>query len=294
VRQLLNASSALALVVGFLLPSLAQAQVQPSDNKVKFAQDDRDSGKIHAMVIQNGTSRSVHYFTNSTSPSEQRAVRDLERAEAEAAYADSLLALRQQYVNDEKLLEPRRAQMQQWYYGTSTNVTRSDYYSGGYDGFGLRGYAGIAGYGGGFGWGGLGGYGYYGGPSYGLSSTSSVSNGVSQGIGPEGVLKEAMAPIIAGQANPQYASSAYQNASTVAMATLGKRGLGTVGNPVISVKEEKVESRPRTITAFLKDGSKVEGSNFREEGQWITIIKGDGESLIPRGEVTRVEIKFTK
>jgi len=292
VRQYLNASSALALIVGLLLTSAAPAQEQPKDNKVRFAQDDRDSGRIHTMVIQNGTTRSVHFFTNSTSPSEQRAVRDLERAEAEAAYADSLLALRQQYVNDEKLLEPRRAQMQQWYYGTSTNVTRSDYYNGGYDG-GLRGYAGIAGYGGGFGWGGLGGYGYYG-PSYGISGTTSVSNGVSQGIGPEGILKEAMAPVIAGQANPQYASNAYQNASAVAMATFGKRDLGKSGNTVVPVKEEKVEPRPRTITAFLKDGSKVEGTSFREEGQWLAVIKGEGESLIPRGDVMRIEIKFTK
>lgn len=292
MRQLLNASSALALVMGLVLTSSIQAQVQPKDNKVQFAQDDRDSGRIHTMVIQNGTTRSVHFFTNSTSPSEQQAVRDLERAEAEASYADSLLALRQQYVANEKLLEPRRSQMQQWYYGTSTNINRSDYINSGNYGWG--GYGGLGGYAGlaGFGWGGLGGYRTYGGPSFGAADTVSVSNGVSQGIGPEGTLKEAMASVIAGQANPQYASNAYQNANTVAVAALGKRG--QAGNPVVPVKEEKVEPRPRTITAFLKDGSKMEGTSYREEGQWLAVIKKDGESLIPRGNVTRIEIKFAK
>jgi len=260
---------------------------------VQFAQDDRDSGKIHTMVIQNGTTRSVHYYTNSTSPSEQRAVRDLERADAEASYADSLLALRQQYVNDEKLLEPRRAQMQQWYYGTNTSSTSAGLFGGGFFGGGygggLSGYAGPVGYA----WGGLGGYGYYG-TGYGYGGSSSVSNGVSQGIGPEGDLKDAMASVIAGQANPQYASNAYQNASAVALATLGKRGPGPVGNTVVPVKEETVEPRPRTITAVLKDGSKVEGTSFREEGQWLAVIKADGESLIPRNTVTRIEVKFTK
>ena len=68
-----------------VLPSLplvltSFVQAQPKDNKVQFAKDDRDSGKIHTMVIYNGTTRSVHYFTNSTSPSEQQAVRDLDVA----------------------------------------------------------------------------------------------------------------------------------------------------------------------------------------------------------------------
>jgi hypothetical protein len=286
VRQLLQASSALALVLGLVLTSSVQAQVQPKDNKVQPAKDDGDSGRIHTMVIQNGTARSVHFFTNSTSPSEQRAVRDLERAEAEATYADSLLALRQQYVNDEKLLEPRRSQMQQWYYGTSTNKSQSDSYGGGY-GWGGYGMGGWGAYG--YGWGGLGGYGSYG-PSYGMSSSSSVSNGLGEGIGREGAIKAAMAPIIAGQANPQYASNAWQNANAVAVATLGKRGTGTVG----LVNEQRVEAKKRAITAILKDGSKVEGTSFREDGQWLTVIKADGESMIPRADVTRIEVKFTK
>src|SRR5438067_397022 len=68
--------------------------------------------EVHRMVIVNGPTTTVHYFSVGLSTSDQAALRDLERAENDAAYADDLQALRRQYVADELQLEPHRRTVQ--------------------------------------------------------------------------------------------------------------------------------------------------------------------------------------
>jgi len=68
--------------------------------------------EVHRMVIRNGPTTTVHYFSVGLSASDQAALRDLERAENDAAYADDLQALRRQYVTDELIVEPHRLGLQ--------------------------------------------------------------------------------------------------------------------------------------------------------------------------------------
>ena len=77
---------------------------------------DTDSG-VHRMELYNGPLRTVHYFSLGMSPGEQSSLHALERAENEVAAADQVLALRRQYVMNERRLESRRAEVQRLLYG---------------------------------------------------------------------------------------------------------------------------------------------------------------------------------
>jgi len=114
--------------LGIVLGSLLAMSSQAEDKPIKPLVDDRDSG-VHTLTIIQGPNRTVHYFTKSESPSERAALRDLERAENEANYADSLLALRQQYVTNERLMENRRNLVQMAQYGMSSESTSRTHYS---------------------------------------------------------------------------------------------------------------------------------------------------------------------
>jgi hypothetical protein len=114
-------TSALALV----LTTLGHAENNaPKDDKLKPASGDKAPG-IHEMVIISGNTRTTHYFSKNGSPAEQNALRSLERAEKEAAYAESLLDLRRQYVSTEAALEARRRQAQLSLYGITFETTNS-------------------------------------------------------------------------------------------------------------------------------------------------------------------------
>ena len=113
-----------------------------------------------------------HYVAPNLSPGEQAALRDLARAENEAAYADELLALKRLYVDSERTLEPYRRFIQQQLYGFSTESSYSGYVSNGFGG-GYYPYAFDNAYGTGYGGG------YFGGAS------TTVSRSLANGMGDE-------------------------------------------------------------------------------------------------------------
>src|SRR5579863_4432645 len=55
----------------------------------------------HRMEIVSGPGISVRYFGKGLAPTEMAALRDLERAENDTLYADSMAMLRQLYLNNE-------------------------------------------------------------------------------------------------------------------------------------------------------------------------------------------------
>jgi hypothetical protein len=124
-HNLLLVGLALAIPLGSLNHVQAQAlKVKKADDKIRPADQDRGSN-VHKMTIQNGQTRTVQYFSNTYSPSEESALKELSRAENEASYVDDLLALRQQYMNTERALESRRRQVQLALYGKSIETNTS-------------------------------------------------------------------------------------------------------------------------------------------------------------------------
>src|SRR5271165_2755566 len=69
----------------------------------------------HRMEIFSGPNREVHYFGGAGA--DRAALNNLERAENELEYARNLEALKRQYVNSERTLEPQRLYVQQQLYG---------------------------------------------------------------------------------------------------------------------------------------------------------------------------------
>jgi len=124
-HNLLLVGLALAIPLGSLNNVQAQAlKVKKADDKIRPADQDRGSN-VHKMTIQNGQTRTVQYFSNTNSPSEESALKELSRAENEASYVDDLLAQRQQYLNTERALESRRRQVQLALYGKSIETNTS-------------------------------------------------------------------------------------------------------------------------------------------------------------------------
>jgi len=283
VRTLLvSASRGLALILGVAVALSAQAA---DKSKVKLAFDPGPGGDAHRMEIQNGSVRTVHYFTPNASPSERLALRELERAENESSYLDDLQMLRQQYVSGEKLLEARRNLVQTAMYGSSSQSTSNSYFVGGYGGVGAYPYSGW--YGGAYG----AGYGGFGG--YGLAGSTTVNNNISEGIGPEGALKEALAPVIARQATGEYTAEV-AHANQVALERVGAL-VKDSANPNRSVATEPVvTARPGPVSLVLKNGDKIDGTLLRETPQWVILRDREDEIRIAVGEIARMSTKAPK
>jgi hypothetical protein len=156
------------------------------------------------MEIIEGPNRTVHYFGGATA-ADRRALVDLEVAENDLDYALNLHALKRQYVNSERILEPQRRYVQEQLYGVQ--ISYGTYNS-------------LAGYGYGYGSGSYypyawpynwGGYGYGGFSGYLGGSTTNVVRSLAYGMGDEGVLKSAIAPVIAKDATTEYLTQALRN-----------------------------------------------------------------------------------
>jgi len=273
-------------LLGALLASSAQGQekIRPavqSTDRARPAARERDAGGVHRMVIYNGPNRSVRYFGDPGSVGESASLRDLERAENEVSYSDNLLALRQQYISDERGLEARRRVVQERLYGLSINSGSAAFYNGvNYPTYptGFYGYP--------FYWGG--GYGY-GGNTYGLSSSSQVNESLANGVGDEGRIKDALAHTIATQATPEYAVAAARGYDTAlaraaespnirtALGMSNRGGVAPVGF-----------DQPRKAVLTLKGGDKVEGTLVREDADWFVIDTGTDEVSVRKSDVVRV------
>ena len=278
----------LSRAAGVLLAGALASSVQAADVRPAVAPA---GPEVHKMVILNGPTYTAHYFSVGLSTSDQSALRDLESAENNAYYASDLRDLRRQYVADELALAPHRAAVQQALYGRS--VTRSHENEVGYSygpGFvdDLGYFPGYLGYGSGFF--GYGGYGYGVGSGF-ANSASTVSQSLAHGVGNEGALKTAMAPVIAAQANSEFAASAdraytaalYRAGETEAMRT----ALGMPQRGVVAAGAEA----PRHVVLTLKPGAgdKVEGALVDEDADWITVATDSGDVSVRKADVVRIE-----
>jgi len=270
--------SGLALTI--LLGSLNFVQADSkADDKIKKA--DTDKGfNVHKMTILSGQTRTVHYFSNGSSPSEESALRELSRAENEAGYADDLLALRQQYLDTERAMESRRRQVQMALYGLSyeTNTSAGNRVSGYSFGFPsiygtpfdtalLTGGFFGSGFALGFPANGAG-AGAYAEDTFKLQTDTKMSHSLAHGIGDEGKFKTEMVAMMAKQATPEYASQAARNltsalADVTAVMDEGKRPGGVV--PV------DVRQKDRVVVQ-LKDGKRVDGYLLSEDANWMKVM----------------------
>ncbi len=280
----------LSRAAGVFLAGALASSVQAADVRPAAAPA---GPEVHKMVILNGPTYTAHYFSVGLSTSDQASLRDLESAENNADYAEDLQALRRQYVAHELVLAPHRAAVQQALYGRS--VTRSYENDIAFDyGYGLGdGYFPYhnTGYGNGFfGYGGYGGYGYGVGPGF-ANSSSTVSQSLAHGVGDEGALKTAMAPVIASQANSEFATAAGRTYT----AALNRAGESDAVRTALGLNPRGVATaaaeQPRHVVLTLKPGAgdKVDGALVDEDADWITVGTAAGEVSVRKADVVRIE-----
>jgi hypothetical protein len=264
---------ALALVSG------GKAQEKPA------AQN--ESG-FHRIEIYNGPFRMVHYASFGASTGEQTLLHDVERSENEAALADQLLALRRQYVRDESILEKRRRQVQELYYG---------YWNVGNPGLitGIGAVATAYPFG----------YSYYAPYNYAYLSYPSVASGTSvnglYGVGDEGRIKTELARTLAVQATPEYAAQAYRQYNN-ALARAGEsdgRIAKVVGAPSKGgIRPLAYEPAPGESPRLTRPGAhvvvntrlgntaeKVEGTVVSDAGDWLVLDTKAGQLSIAKSAI---------
>jgi hypothetical protein len=282
----------LLVLLGVVLSASALQAQNPPRSTVKPG--------VYQMELYNGPIRTVHYSSVNASPGEEAAVKEIARLDNESAYAQNLLALKRQYVNSERQLEPYRALVQQDLYGRSVSISNFGSFGGGY-GYGYGGY-GIGSYGypyyrSGYGLGGYPGMSQFGG------STSMVRS-LANGVGYEGALKNELSKTIAEQANPTFAAAVanhYDRAASVAAAFPRVRVAMGLPTPEAMRKErngirqadEDLSPAPG-VTVYLKSGARIRGSKISpvKDGYKIDRI-GGGTTEIKESAVERIDIGAT-
>jgi hypothetical protein len=287
---LVSAGRGVAALLGGLLAAgtlPAQAPVPKPDvtfpvvTSAPRAAEAPRGGDMLRTEIFSGPTRTVRYHPSNASPGERAALNDLERAENEAAYANDLLALKQQYVTSERILEPYRRQIQQQLYGFNYDSTYSAFSGGG---FGPGTYFNYAyPFGSGFG-----GYGF------GFGLTNTVSRSLAYGMGDEGRFKDEMVRQIAREATPEFAASAAHGVNTalanVAESDRLRAGLGLPERGIVGVGAET----PRKATVTFKDGKTATGTVTRQDGDWLLIQTPAGDINVRRSEVNRIDWEKSK
>lgn len=292
-----TARAALGVLAAGLLAAPAPAQVvfplasplpvpdvyYPIVSQVRPGPDAARLASLGQIEVYNGAQRTVHYVAPGLTEGERSALRDLERAENEAAYADDLQALKRKYVDSELLLEPYRRFMQERFWGYNKQMTSGLFGGGGYGNPGWGGYYPYA-YNSPYslGWGGQWGS-YFGG------GITDVSFTLGTGVGYEGPLKDAMARGIAAEATPEYGTAAARAANAAlgrAAATSDRlaRGLGVAQSDV-----RPATGAPR-IVLTLKSGDKVEGTLYGEDADWFRVETPTGTTSVRKADVSRVEM----
>lgn len=244
---------------------------------------------VHRMVIQNGLNFEVRYFaTGPLSPGDSATLRELERAENMAYYADSLQTLKQRYVNTDLQLEPERRYVQKALYGNNVTDTSSSYLN--YfatTGGGGFGFPYLMPYNMGFG---MGGYGGSGGFTPG-GFTDKLNRSLVFGVGDEGRLKGAMAPVIAKDASsPDFSTAAYRSYdNAVARAAANPRLQAALRLPKPATGVAVGAEKPLyPITLTLKNGAQVHGDTMKEEGDFYVVESKYATERIRKSEVTRI------
>jgi hypothetical protein len=280
-KMLTGASLSLALLL-----AASAANAQP--NGVKPAVKQEGPGGVHRMEIFNGPTRTVEYIYSGLSPSEEGSVREMHRAENEALLADDLLALRRQYVRNERSFETRRHAVQELLYGYANEASNTFTASAGgwYGGSGGYPYLSAYPY--------VSPYGYL--PAtYSASFSGSTMNSLANGVGDEGVIKTAMAKTIAAQATPEYATQAnmaLQNAvARGSQSDTIRTGLGmSKKEPVAAAGFETTMQGADVVVTRTLEGKneKVEGKVVREDRDWLVVDTKDGRRTIPKSQVVDI------
>ncbi|MFO0878883.1 MAG: hypothetical protein U0840_16195 [Gemmataceae bacterium] len=261
----------------------------------------RPRGDVHQMQILDGSRQTVRYFGQNLSPSESSTLREMERLENESAYVNDLQALKRQFVISERQLELHRRQVQMQLYGVET--TRNSYGTifAGYPSNNLTGYYGypgnytaFGGYGAGYGNG-------FGGGAVGGDSVTQTS-GLSQGVGPESRITEAMAGVLAQQATPEYAAKIDRSLDLAALRASASPSLRVaLGLPTpersreernaVRLASDDSSSSAGLVTLTLKGGDVLQGTKLTEKGDWIILDRADGsQERIRQTEVVRMQL----
>jgi hypothetical protein len=229
---------------------------------------------IGQIEIYDGPRRTVQFVAPNLSPGERSSLRDLSRAENEAAYADELLALRRDYVNSERILEPLRRNVQQQLFGLSTESNYSGFVAGGWGNrLGAYNYGYNDGFGGGFAGG----------------ASTSVSRSLANSVGYEGPLKDAMARQIASQATPDFAAGAARDLD-LAMGRAASSERVAKGFGVARGEVKPAAATSGHVILTLKSGEKLEGNLYGEDAEWFRVETPTSTVSVRKGDVSRVEV----
>jgi hypothetical protein len=326
--SLVNLSRALGILLGVVAATMAHGQqitvakyaLPKGPPPRRPAEQIKASGAIHRIELLSGPNRSVQYTFSGEVPTQEReAAVELQRAENELMYVQDLERLKQQYINGERAMEPVRRGVQRDLYGRSITTTGdiSNYggrYGNGY-GYGLYG-GGYGLYGGGLGFygGGLGFYGgglglYGGGMGYpygfgGLGNRSgfngytgdasqTVTRSLQNGVGDEGRIKDAMAPAIAKQIEPEYASETlrhYERAVSraVSMPMLAKT-LSVPRTATASADYEPSYKKDSHVVLWIGD-DKYRGTVKADQPGWVVLDTEEGEVSLRKSQIMRSQV----
>jgi len=292
---MLRRTTSLELRLGALLVALLLAAPLQAQTYRARARSSRPAA--YQMEIYNGASRTVRNFANDLSPGETASLSDLERLENEASFAQEVLALKNQYVSGERLLEPQRRLVQQELYGRTITQTNFGALTTGVGygyGYGSPAYA-------------VGGFGYYRPAAYGTAiagERSTETRSLADGVGDEGVLKTALAGVIAKQAVPGYAATVTKDyRAAISDAALSPRlqaGLSLPGTDVVRKENNAIRAAefetPASdrVTLTLMNGKKIVGTTLDEGKEWITIKRQDGgTSRFRLSQVVQIDMPTT-
>jgi hypothetical protein len=149
-------------------------------------------------------------------------------------------------------------------------------------------------------WGGWGGWGGYGGAAAMAGDSTTETFSLANGVGPESVMKQAMAMQMAQQATPEYAAKIDRNYDmAVLRATASPTLRVALGMPTTedAQKEDGVYRRlgaeivpAGAVMVTLKDGEKIQAKKVTTSGDWYILQKADGtREQIRQSEVTRIQ-----
>lgn len=257
----------------------AQEKASPA----KAAEKAPPPASVHKLTIFEGAHRRVSYITSGNlSTADVLTAYDLERAENELAYVRDLQRLKQQYVHDERILQPQRRYVQEQLYGTQISYGGSSSYYGGY-GYGGRGYYPYA-------------FGSYGWPrsstGFAGSTSYSVVRSLQYGMGNEGIVKNSIAPAMAREGSPEHAAFAVRAYDSVAARAAASptlsRDLSLQKGPAYSTDHGPSFAKGSKVTIWVGN-DKYQGTVKEESADWVVLQTGTNDVTVRKSEITRAE-----
>jgi hypothetical protein len=252
----------------------------------------------HRMQITTGLHSTVQYFDKGLAPTEVAAIRDLERAENEASYAETMASLRQLYLNNE-LNRERSGELVQTARNTTTVTTYGSGLCGAVGSPLQMGYAAIPNnyalvanpyatvYPNQYAYNRL--YpnvytpGYWGDGNFG-GTVNTVEN-VQYGVGDDSKMKQELFKSMATQYTPETVAGLYRSLDTARSRVMGyprvREALGQSDPSGIAM----AGYGPVTLT--LKDGKELKGNLQREDADWLYVQTDNEDLSIRKADVSR-------